>query len=113
MRARRGLTLVEAAVATAVGVTLYLALDAQLDQQRRMLHLVEGKVAARQVAAVEARRLLVLPHAREQLERDGLDGYRVRCEELGPAGLAGAVLWRVSVERPGQPGDAVEVVVRG
>jgi len=110
---RRGMTLIELAVAIAVALVLYLGLAGQVDALRRMQHLAATKLAAREAAALAARRWLAdpTPETRRLLEERGLPGWTVRLERAGDAGLPGVARWRVRVASPAGA-DAVEVVVR-
>lgn len=108
---RRGTSLLEMAVAIAVAVALYLALDAQLDQQRRMVALMRDKLAARQAAALAGRMLIADPAARARLERDGLPGWKVRVERIGADGPGVARLRVAVAARSGNARDAVELVL--
>ena len=71
---RRGLTLVEMAVAIAVALTLYLALAGQMDALHRMQRMAATKLAAREAAALAARRWLAdpSPETRRTLEMYGI-----------------------------------------
>lgn len=115
MRLRRGWTLVELAVAIAVGCWLFVAVDRQMDQQRAMVRLMDAKLAARLAAAQAARQILADPAAVAGLTERGLPGFTIGVSRLGSAGAPGVSYVRIVARArpPAAPAwDEVEVVVR-
>ena len=114
---RRGISLVEVAVAIAVASLLAIALDGQLDQLHRVQALLAARLPARQAAATVARRLLAdpSPAARRALEAGGLPDYTVRLERSPDEPAPGVHLWRVHVAPRTAArfaSDTVEVLLR-
>jgi hypothetical protein len=107
---RRGMSIVEMAVAIAVAVTLYIALETLLAQQRKLVAFAQHRMAIREAAVAVARELIADPDAVERLEREGSGALAVQVA-LAPLEGQGARLARVTVTGP-RGSDTVQVVLR-